>query len=64
MEAVRRLALGLVALVGCTGLGIALWAVAAPDEKRRKEMAKVSLPGRGDPERAADFKQEKGGCCR
>ncbi|KAJ6657009.1 hypothetical protein lerEdw1_003010 [Lerista edwardsae] len=40
MGAVYRAAVGLMAVVGCTGLGVALWALVAPDEEQRKEMAK------------------------
>ncbi|XP_042296486.1 distal membrane-arm assembly complex protein 1 isoform X1 [Sceloporus undulatus] len=40
MGAAQRAVRGLVAVLGCTGLGVLLWAAVAPDEERRKEMAK------------------------
>lgn len=46
MGSAYRAAVGLVVVGGCTGVGVALWALVAPGEEQRKEMAKVS-PGYG-----------------
>ncbi|XP_060614263.2 ubiquinol-cytochrome-c reductase complex assembly factor 3 [Anolis sagrei] len=40
MGTAYRAAKGLLAVVGWTGLGVGLWFAVAPDETRRKEMAK------------------------
>ncbi|CAI5798197.1 Hypothetical predicted protein [Podarcis lilfordi] len=40
MEAAYRVAKGILFVAGFTGAGLVLWAVVAPDEARRKEMAK------------------------
>lgn len=40
MGTVVRVAIGALALLGCTGVGVGLWALVAPDEQQRKEMAK------------------------
>ncbi|XP_033030571.1 ubiquinol-cytochrome-c reductase complex assembly factor 3-like [Lacerta agilis] len=40
MGTAYRVAKGIVFVAGFTGVGVVLWAVFAPDEARRKEMAK------------------------
>ncbi|XP_061462625.1 ubiquinol-cytochrome-c reductase complex assembly factor 3-like [Rhineura floridana] len=40
MGTLYRLVMGVVAVAGCTGVGVALWTLVAPDEAHRKEMAK------------------------
>ncbi|KAF7238513.1 Ubiquinol-cytochrome-c reductase complex assembly factor 3 [Varanus komodoensis] len=40
MATLYRGLLGAAGMAGCIGLGVALWAAAAPDEARLKEMTK------------------------
>ncbi|XP_008122485.1 ubiquinol-cytochrome-c reductase complex assembly factor 3 [Anolis carolinensis] len=55
MGTAYRVAKGLLAVVGWTGLGVGLWFAVAPDETRRKEMAK-DHPG-SSPEQRTERQQ-------